>query len=133
MEALQTWSLEPEVWLPEDPQRTLTALLIANTEPVGMATAHLKQAHQWLTDTQHNWKGNADGLLPEVKNALKEEGAVQQVRKKLGLLLDSPVSHRTDALADLQAKGWRDPIFHELAANTLARAARKANCKPTDR
>ena len=120
VEALQTWSLQPGVWLPEDPQ--LTALLIANTEPVRMATAHLKQAHQWLTDTQHLWKGKSDGLLLEVKNALKEEGAVQQIRKKLGQLLDSPESHRTDALTDLQAKGWKDPIFHELAASTLARA-----------
>ena len=113
VEALQTWSLEPEVLLPDDPQ--LTALLIANTEPVRMATAHLKQAHRWLIDTQHLWKDKADGLLPEVKNGPKEEVAVQQIRKKLGQLLESSESHRTDNLPSLQAKGWRDPNPHQAS------------------
>ena len=63
IEALRVFGLEDTTPLPKD--RDKATELIANTEPVALAKAHLLQAHQWLEDTAELRVGLPDGLTPE--------------------------------------------------------------------
>ena len=101
-EAMRTWSMEPGTLLPEDPPKA--AMLVANTEPVQMARAHMLQAHQWLTDTEHLWERKEAGLLPKVGQTKQNTAEAKELKAKLSKLIAAPETHRTDKVQDLTAK-----------------------------
>jgi len=106
VEALRVFGLEDNTPIPKD--REKASELIANTEPVALAKAHLLQAHRWLDDTAKFRVGLPDGLIPTPRpqaqaKAMADEWVEHLVKACGGLDDESDDSEEDESWAGTKA------------------------------